>query len=142
MSARTDHGLPGIHNDTPLSLPDGAGAALGLDSAGNLKVAVTAITPNYTNVSGQAAVATPGTAVAISAVNYVLQNGLVITPNNGNVSTGLTVGFTSGLTDVTNGTGNGIVVYPGGSTGIPSGVNMNSIYINSTATDSVSFAGN
>lgn len=142
MSARTDHGLPGIHNATPLSLPDGAGAALGLDSAGNLKVAVTAITPNYTNVSGQAAVATPGTAVAISAVNYVLQNGLVITPNNGNVSTGLTVGFTSGLTDVTNGTGNGIVVYPGGSTGIPSGVNMNSIFINSTATDSVSFAGN
>lgn len=33
--SRTDHGLPGIYNASPLTLPDGAGAALALDQSGN-----------------------------------------------------------------------------------------------------------
>lgn len=35
---RTQNGLPGIHNATPLTLPDGAGAALALNASGQLLV--------------------------------------------------------------------------------------------------------
>lgn len=37
--ARTDFGLPGIYNATPITLTDGVGAALALDASGNIKVA-------------------------------------------------------------------------------------------------------
>lgn len=36
---RTDHGLPGIYNLSPITLADGNGAALALDSQGRVKVA-------------------------------------------------------------------------------------------------------
>jgi hypothetical protein len=40
MTARTDGGLTGIYNATPLVLPDGAGAALALNASGQVVVAL------------------------------------------------------------------------------------------------------
>lgn len=37
--ARTKHGLPGIYNATPITLTDGQGAAIALDSSGRLVIA-------------------------------------------------------------------------------------------------------
>lgn len=41
MSKRVSHGLTGIYNSTPLTLADGQGAALALDSAGRLVTSLT-----------------------------------------------------------------------------------------------------
>ena len=69
MSKRTSHGLPGIYNSTPLSLSDGQGAALAVDSAGRL-------TLDPTSVAGGASTTTSAapTQVASSATVVTLKS--------------------------------------------------------------------
>jgi hypothetical protein len=100
------------------------------------------VTPSSTVTAyyGQKAVAVAGTAVQLSATSYILQNGLIVTSLSSNTSTGLTIG-NSGVTNALTGSGNGTVLYPGGSISIGAGVNLNSIYINSTALDIITYAG-
>lgn len=93
--------------------------------------------------NGQKKVSGAATATQLSTTSYVLANGLVITSLLTNVASGMTVGFSNTLNDKVDGTGNGAPLYPGGSVGIPSGVNLNSIWICSTsASDGVGYIGN
>lgn len=93
--------------------------------------------------SGQALTSTPGTAVQIApSNNYIIKRFLTIFPGLNNSATGVTVGYSTGLTDTTNGTGNGVILSANGAVAIPPGVNMNSIWINGlSATDVVSWSG-
>ena len=94
-----------------------------------------ASTPQY----GQVKIAVTGTAVQLSSTSYVLQNGVVIAAKNSN-TTSDTIGNSS-VTNVIDGTGNGIIIDSGAMVGICAGININSIYVNGTAGDSFSYAG-
>ncbi len=89
-------------------------------------------------VVGQKAVAITGTAVQLTSGSNKLLNGLLIT-NNG--STTVTVGFSSGVTNTADGSGNGYILAAGATTSVAC-TNTNQVYINGTATTSyVSFMG-
>jgi len=99
---------------------------------------VTAVPPSLPAVAGfgQAVMATTGTAVQLASNSLV--NGVVVTANGSNVAP-IVLGSAS-VTNVTDGTGNGYVLAPGASIGLAV-ANTNSIWMNGTASDSVSFVG-
>lgn len=101
---------------------------------------ITATSTNSTIVSNQAKIATTGTAVQFQSASAALSNGLTFCASTSNNSSGITVGG-SGVTNTTNGTGNGAVLYPGqcNSIGIS---NANLLYVNGTAGDIITFLGN
>lgn len=103
------------------------------------------ISANLIQQGGQARIATGGTPVQIAPANsYVLQNGMILTAAATNTGTAVTYSYST-ITPGTavDGTGNANWVYPGGKDGIPAGVLMSAIYINSTAVgDAVGWAGN
>jgi hypothetical protein len=120
-----------------VAMVDGGGNQTG-SSANPLPVTVVDAVATGTAQYGQAQIATTGTAVQLSSTSYVLQNGIVLT-NNG--MTSITVG-SAAVTNTMNGTGNGYILVSGASTGIPSGINMNALYINGTIGAVVSWEGN
>lgn len=105
-------------------------------TAGNLQVTATPPALPASAGFGQFAIAVTGTAIQLPSTP--LFNGVVVTANVSNTAN-LTVG-TSSVTNTTNGSGNGYILAPGGSVGIAA-ANMNSIWVNGTAADVVSFVG-
>lgn len=101
-----------------------------VDTSGN-QVSLGASTAFFTN---QVKVAVTGTAVQFGSNS--VNNGAIITANKNNVEK-VTLGG-SGVTNTVDGTGNGLVLDPGGSISI--GINnTNLIYLNGSADDWVSF---
>jgi len=94
-------------------------------------------TPLAAPVTGQVSIATTGTALALGS--GALVNGIVIKANTANAATILVGG--SGVTNVSTGTGNGYPLAPGEAISIASS-NLSQVYINGTAADFVSYAGN
>ena len=87
--------------------------------------------------TGQAKIAVTGTAVQLGS--NTLTQGVLISAKASNAAD-ITIGTSSGLTNTTDGTGNGLIV-PAGSTKSVAATNTNLIYINGTAGDIVSFIG-
>ena len=88
-------------------------------------------------VTGQAKIATTGTAVALAS--NVLVNGVVVKAKSTNAATIFVGGAT--VTSVYDGTGPGYPLAPGEAMSFAVS-NSNSLYINGTANDVVSFGGN
>lgn len=65
MGARTKHGMPGVYNSTSLNLSDGDGAALALNSRGEL-ISGSNDTADSTTLQTAAAATGNGTALAVS----------------------------------------------------------------------------
>ena len=103
-----------------------------VNSSGNL---VTASSSSLTSgFFGQAKIAVTGTAVQLAT--NTLTNGVIITAlstNSGIIKIG-----GSGVTNVSDGTGNGYLLEAGGSISVAS-TNTNVLYINGTAGDIISF---
>lgn len=121
-----------------------------LDQAGNTAVrtyiagtSTTVISGNsgLPIITGQVKIATTGTAVQLNTGSTILANGLILSSYSTNNSTGVTWGKST-VSNVVNGTGNGKIIAAGASDGVPSGVNIGTIYINGTTGDVVSYAGN
>lgn len=92
---------------------------------------------------GQVIIAVTGTPVQISATNQILQNGLSVQAWTGNnVNAGRLGDSSVTFSGIPNGLGNGDIIIPGARVGVPSGVNLNTIYVNGTAGDIFSFEGN
>lgn len=93
--------------------------------------------PLANQITGQAVIATTGTAVQLGS--NVLVNGVTIVAAVTNVANIIVGG--SGVTNTANGSGNGLVLPPGASITIAV-PNTNDIYINGTAADYISFISN
>lgn len=106
-----------------------------------LTAGVTVVSPVSTLRPGQKVIAFTGTQVALSVTSQILANGIVVSALSTNNIAGGTVGLT-GVTNTVDGSGNGLILEPGGSIGIPPGVNLNTIFVNGTAGDIFSFIGN
>ena len=87
-----------------------------------------------TSYTGQAKIATTGTAVQLSSTSYIMQNGITVSGASGNNTTGGTIGNSS-VTNTVNGTGNGNFIAPGATVSMGAGINLNSIYVNGTSGD-------
>jgi hypothetical protein len=110
-----------------------------ISNAGRVIESVPVQDPKPANiVSGQAKIAITNTAVQLPA--NVLFNGLTVKSKAGNNAAGVLIG-SAGVTNATDGTGAGYLLAPGESVSlnIP---NSNLVFINGTAGDVVSFAGN
>lgn len=112
---------------------------LGSNASSPIPVSFTS-TPAALKV-GQVVIAVTGTPVQLSNTNYILTNGLVISSLDTNNAARITIGLT-GLSNSVNGSGNGTFVSPGGSNSVPSGVNLNTVYVNGTAGDVIGYIGN
>lgn len=99
------------------------GNALGTPFTGQKKIAVSG-----TAVQGPALVAVNGIIVSASPLNTALAAGM-----------GGTVGTSSGVTNVVDGTGNGVFLPPGGSISFAV-ANANLLFVNGIANDAFSFA--
>lgn len=141
-----------------IRIQDGSGAFLAtVNSSGQLLTLSTVVQPTGTNLHtvvdsgsitatppalpssssfGQTVIAATGTAVQLSSNPLV--NGVVVSANTSNTAS-IIVGL-SGVTNITNGSGNGYVLAPGASIGIAV-ANTNSLWINGTSGDVVSFVG-
>lgn len=68
--ARTDHGLPGIYNSSPITLATGEGAAPALDTNGQLIVSSTSSPSAPTSTTAtETSVASSATSVALTTAN-------------------------------------------------------------------------
>jgi hypothetical protein len=94
-------------------------------------------TPISGPLTGQVAIATTGTALALGSAT--LANGVIVKAASTNAAT-ILVG-PSGVTNTNNGTGNGYPLAPGEAISFAA-ANLNQVFINGTAADFVSFAGN
>lgn len=110
--------------------------ALATDTSGHLLVTATANTLPTAAGVGQTKIAVTGTAVQLAS--NALVNGVILSASTSN-SASITVGG-SGVTNATDGTGNGFILAPGASVGIAVS-NTNELYVNGTAADVVSFVG-
>ena len=91
-------------------------------------------------IAGQGVISTAGTAVRVYSAGAALSNGLIVTASPANSGT-LTVG-PSGVTNVTNGNGNGYRLAPGQSMSFAV-ANANAVWVNGTASgDTFDFVGN
>lgn len=126
------------YNISPGTRADGQSSALEVDSKGNLKVVLNANTGILSTVplNGQAKIASTG--VAIQLGSNVLLNGVIITALSTNAAT-IEIGG-SGVTNTTDGTGNGYILAAGASVSFAV-TNTNVLWINGTSGDIVSFAG-
>lgn len=88
-------------------------------------------------VTGQAKIATTGTAVQLAS--NTLTQGVLITALSSN-SAKITIGNSSSVTNTTDGTGNGAILTAGSTKSIAA-TNTNLIWINGTAGDIISFIG-
>jgi hypothetical protein len=88
-------------------------------------------------VTGQAKIATTGTAVQLGS--NALTQGVLISALSTNTAS-ITIGTSSSLTNVVNGTGNGAILTAGSTKSIAA-TNTNLIWINGTAGDIISFIG-
>lgn len=96
--------------------------------------------PTGTPTIGQAKIAVGGTAVQIHSASAALAQGVAVLALGTNVGD-ITVG-PSGVTDVTDGTGNGWVLVPGQGTPVLPYSNINQIYINgANVGDGICFVG-
>ena len=105
------------------------------DTAGNNVNYVSA-----TIVTGQAKVATTGTAVQFQSASARLANGVTFCAATTNNSAGVTIGGSS-VNNTVNGTGNGLILLPGACGAIAIN-NANLLYVNGTAGDYLSYIGN
>ena|ERR1700728_4681504 len=87
-------------------------------------------------LTGQGKIATTGTAVQLSS--NVLVNGVIVTALSTNAAA-IVIG-PSGVANTLDGTGNGYVLLPGASVSFAV-TNTNTLYINGTIGDGVSFGG-
>lgn len=87
-------------------------------------------------ITGQAKIAVTGTAVPIPLIGAL--QGVLVTAAAGNAAA-MTAGG-SGITNAADGTGNGYILPAGASAVIPS-VGVNTLYVNGTAGDYVSYVG-
>ena len=113
----------------------------GVADAGTLRVVSAANVATWQK--GQAIIAVTGTAVQLSSTSQVLQNGMTIqawTANNANAGRFGDSGVT--FTGAPTGSGNGDIILPGARVPVPSGVNLNTVYVNGTAGDIFSWSGN
>lgn len=126
------------YNISPGTRADSQSSALEVDSQGNLKVVLNANTGILSTVplNGQAKIASTG--VAIQLGSNVLLNGVIITALSTNAAT-IEIGG-SGVTNTTDGTGNGYILAAGASVSFAV-TNTNVLWINGTSGDIVSFAG-
>lgn len=111
------------------------------DAAGNPINPATGAGGNPATVkTSQAVIAVTGTAVQLSVASVPLVNGLIVKSKSSNNAAGQTVG-PAGVTNVTNGTGNGYILDAGeaASFGV---TNVNAVYVNGTAGDVFSWEGN
>ena len=91
-------------------------------------------------LTGQAKVSVTNTAVQLNGgMSQPLTNGVIITAGSNNNTNGMTVGIST-VTDVVDGTGNGYILVPGASVSFAVN-NTNTIWINGTSGDLVSWAG-
>jgi hypothetical protein len=88
-------------------------------------------------VTGQAKIATTGTAVQLGS--NALTQGVLITALSTNAAS-ITIGTSSSVTNVVNGTGNGAILTAGSTKSIAA-TNTNLVWINGTAGDIISFIG-
>lgn len=84
---------------------------------------------------------TAGTAAQLTATSYVLQNGAIITALSGNNGAGIALKNSNTVNNTKDGTGNGMVIYPGGSVSIGAGDNLSNYYFIGANLDGVSFLG-
>lgn len=134
-TARTDHGLPCVYNDTDPVLQSGEGAAIPLASSAGRTIAVsvtgsTTPTTAYTPASGQKTVSVTNTAVQLGAGTTVL-NQLIVSAHLVN-----TANVYLGSSTVTSATG--LILEPGRGVTI-AGATLATVYINGTSGDGVSF---
>lgn len=89
-------------------------------------------------LTGQVIIASA--AVQLTTFSQILQNGLIIKSKGTNNTIGGTIGLST-VTNVVDGTGNGMIIEPGSSTSIPSGVNINLFYVHGQTGDIFSYQG-
>lgn len=89
----------------------------------------------FNPICGQIKIANTGTAIQLP--NNTLSNGVIITAKSTN-SAPISIGV-SGVNNTVDGTGNGYILEAGNSVSFAV-ANLNSIYINGTANDIVSYA--
>lgn len=111
-----------------------AGGALKVDPSGVTQPVTTA---QGSVVSGQTKVGATGTQVNLAA--HALVVGVKIKALIGNAAA-ITIGPT-GVNNTVDGTGNGMILYPGDDIFIPV-TNTNELFINGTSGDGISFLGN
>ena len=112
------------------------------NSDGSLSTVVGAEAVFSTGQAGQVVITVTGTPVQLSATSQVLQNGLSIQYTSITGSGSGTQGYSSSLTNVITGSGNGKIIRSGATIGVPAGVNLNTIYVNGVAGDIFDFTGN
>lgn len=115
---------------TPVAVNSTTGAIL-LQITGNALVSAP--------LTGQAKIATTGTAIQLDSSSQPLTNGVIISAVSGNNAAGVTIGGAT-VTNTVNGTGNGYILAPGASVSFAI-ANTNELYINGTIGDIVSWAG-
>jgi len=115
-------------------------SALALESGGNLATIASntgkVVIPSAF-VTGQAKIATTGTAVQLGS--NTLTQGVLISSLSTNAAN-ITIGTSSGLTNTVDGTGNGSILTAGSTKSIAA-TNTNLVWINGTAGDIISFIG-
>jgi len=121
-------------------------SALALESGGNLATVATKMSDGTQTskivipsafVTGQAKIATTGTAVQLGS--NTLTQGVLISSLSTNAAS-ITIGTSSGLTNTVDGTGNGSILTAGSTKSIAA-TNTNLVWINGTAGDIISFIG-
>ena len=121
-------------------------SALALESGGNLATVATKMSDGTQTskivipsafVTGQAKIATTGTAVQLAS--NTLTQGVLISSLSTN-SASITIGTSSGVTNTVDGTGNGSILTAGSTKSIAA-TNTNLVWINGTAGDIISFIG-
>lgn len=124
------------YNILPGTRADGQSSALEVDNKGNLKINSQFNALATGPLNGQAKIAITSTAVQLGSNTLI--NGVVLTAKSTN-SASIVVGG-SGVTNTTDGTGNGYILAAGASMSWAIS-NTNLLYINGTSGDIVSFAG-